>query len=140
MQTEKVRNSKYKRDLPIYSEKRFVNITSFFSMITYTVTDFLYWWYFKAPIRTLRSLQRILLIVDDNFSISLLMKTFFIPWKRDYSTLGRVMGIIVRLLYLPIAIIIYFLVIILYLLYLVIWLALPIISIIFLLLTPAIDF
>ncbi len=48
--------------------------------------------------------QRIFVICNDTFSISLLFKTFFVPWHRDNSWIGVFFGIVVRIVYLPIVI------------------------------------
>lgn len=55
------------------------------------------------PAWYLRIIQRIIVICDDTLSMSLLIKTFFVPWHRDYSPVGRGFGIAMRMIYLPIA-------------------------------------
>ncbi len=94
-------------------------------IITYTFKEFLYWWYARMPLWHLRMLVRISELVDDNFSISLLYKNFFLPWHRDFSFIGYTFGIIIKIIYLPIASITYILIMISYLLVILIWLLLP---------------
>ncbi len=100
------------------------------------VRSFFRWWYLEMPIWFLGLIQRIALVCDDTFSISLLFKTFFVPWKRDYSWVGRFFGIITRLFYLPIAIFITIITLLTLIVFVVIWALLPIITIIYLLRSP----
>ena len=106
-------------------------VDSYAAILLYAVQDFLRWWYIKMPIWHLRQLNRLSIVVDDNLSLSVLMKTFFIPWHRDYSLMGFFMGIMMRILYIPIATAIYLIIVISYLLVLLIWLILPIATITF---------
>ncbi len=77
------------------------------------------------PIWHLRMLARISLIVDDNLSLSLLLKNFFLPWHRDFSVIGYFVGITIKAIYIPIALIAYVLVISIYLGIIVLWMLLP---------------
>ncbi len=92
------------------------------------ITDLLQWWFVQMPIHIIRSLGRINLVLNDRLSILLLLRTFFIPWKRDYQLVGRIMGVVMRLLYIPVALFIVIMVNLVYLAFLVIWLILPIIT------------
>jgi len=102
-------------------------------IFTYTSKEFLYWWYVRMPLWHLRMLSRISTFVDDNFSISLLVRNFFLPWHRDSSLIGYIFGISIKAIYLPIAIIAYILICSLYLLVIFIWLLLPPATILFIL-------
>ncbi len=112
-----------------------IKIDSYLTIFFFTVQDFLNWWYVKMPIWHLRRLVRLSVVVDDQFSISLLLKNFFLPWHRDYSVIGYIFGIIMKLLYLPIAMFIYFLCVSFYLAFLIFWLLLPIGSLVFIILS-----
>lgn len=101
-------------------------IDSYAMIFLYSIQDFLRWWYVQMPIWHLRELNRLSTFVDDQVSLSLLFRTFFVPWHRDASLLGVVFGITMRLLYLPIALFIYLLVISVYLVLILAWLLLPI--------------
>lgn len=100
-------------------------------ILSYSVKDFLSWWYIRMPIWHLKMLGRISTLLDDNLTISLLISKFFIPWHRDYSFIGYVFGILIKLIYLPIAIFAYLLICSLYLLIILVWLALPPITLLF---------
>lgn len=98
---------------------------SIIAIIVYSFQDFLKWWYIQMPIWHFRKLARISLVTDDTLSITLLLKNFFTPWHRDYSIIGWFFGIIMKLLYLPIAIVIYLITILVYIAIILLWLALP---------------
>lgn len=106
-------------------------VDSYAAILLYAIQDFLRWWYIKMPIWHLRQLNRLSTVVDDNLSLSILVKTFFIPWHRDYSLMGFLFGIVMRILYVPIAIAIYLIIVIAYLTIILIWLVLPIATITF---------
>lgn len=108
-------------------------IDSYPMILVYSFQNFLRWWYVKMPIWHLKRLARLSVVVDDQFSISLLLSNFFIPWHRDYSLIGIFFGIVMKLLYLPIAITIYLISISFYFSIIVIWLGLPIVTLTFIL-------
>lgn len=94
-------------------------------IFTYTLKEFSYWWYVRMLYWHLRMLGRISIIIDDNLSISLLIKNFFLPWHRDFSLIGWTFGILIKLIYLPIAIVTYTLLISIYIVVILLWLLLP---------------
>ena len=106
-------------------------VDSYAAVLLYSVQDFLRWWYVKMPIWHLRQLNRLSIVVDDYLSLSILFKTFFIPWHRDYSLMGFLFGIAMRLLYLPIASAIYIVIVAFYLFVILFWLMLPVATITF---------
>jgi hypothetical protein len=112
-----------------------IKIDSYLSIARFTFQDFLKWWYIKMPIWHLRRFARLSIVLDDQFSISLLIRNFFLPWHRDYSVIGYVFGVIMKILYLPIGMTIYLLSMILYLLVFILWLILPVASSVFVLIS-----
>lgn len=106
-------------------------IDSYSMIFLYSFQDFLRWWYLRMPIWHLRELKRLSVVVDDQLSLSLLFKTFFIPWHRDMSFMGILFGIVMRLVYLPIALSIYLVFVLCYLAVILIWLLLPIATLTF---------
>lgn len=108
-----------------------IKVDSFLSIFLFSVQDFLRWWYVKMPMWHLKRLARLSVVVDDQFSISLLIKNFFLPWHRDYSAIGYVFGITMKILFLPIGICIYILAMATYLLTILAWLVLPVGSLVF---------
>jgi len=112
-----------------------VKTDSYFQILIFYIQDFLTWWYIKMPSRYLRTLGRIATILDDNLSISLLIKNFFVPWRRDRTIFGFIFGIVIKSLYLPIAISLFLLGISIYTIIILIWLILPIATIVFIIMS-----
>lgn len=83
------------------------------------------------PVWHLRRFARLSVVIDDQFSISLLLRHFFTPWHRDYSVIGFVFGILMKLLYLPIVIVTYLIAMLLNLIAFLFWLILPVGSLVF---------
>ena len=108
-----------------------VKTDSYPQILVFYIQDFLNWWYIKIPSRYLRIFGRLSTILDDNLSISLLFKNFFVPWHRDRTVIGFIFGIVIKIIYLPIAITLYIIALIAYLLFILIWLILPIAIIVF---------
>jgi len=50
---------------------------------TSTPALFFYWWYLEAPARNFKIVLAFILRTIDTFSIPILFKTLFAPWKRD---------------------------------------------------------
>ena len=101
------------------------------AILLYSVKDFLTWWYIRMPIWHIRMLGRIIVVLDDNMTISLLLKKFFVPWHRDKSMIGYFFGIVIKVFYLPIAISGFLIVTLTYLALSLIWLILPPLTLLF---------
>ncbi len=99
---------------------------SYSAIFLYFIQDFLRWWYVRMPIWHLRKLARISVVVNDNLSLSLLVQNFFLPWHRDYSMMGYIFGLLIKVLYIPIALFIYLTSVIIYIIIILIWLLLPV--------------
>jgi len=101
-------------------------------------------WYYGEAIKDVLTAWRNYIIFSLNyFSIPLLLKTLFAPWKRDitrkprgldfkklfeyvaFNTISRGLGFLVRFFTIIVGIIFFFLVLILGLLFFIIWLCLP---------------
>lgn len=113
--------------------------TSVYKLIFNEVKALVYWWYVTMPVWYVLSLRRILTIIDDQYSISLLLSHFFTPWHRDFTFVGYFIGVIMKLLFLPIGFFVIVTTLGLYLLFLVFWFAIPIITILGILFTPFLD-
>jgi hypothetical protein len=100
-------------------------------IIGYSFKQFIRWWYAKMSMWHLKMLGRISVLLDDNLSISLLLKNFFLPWHRDFSFIGYVFGILIKILYLPIAISIFLLFCTLYIALILLWFLLPPVTLLF---------
>lgn len=108
-------------------------IDSTFSILRYSIKEFLNWWYIKMLVWHLKMLERVSTLADDNLSLSLLLKNFFLPWHRDYSFIGYVFGILIKLIYIPLALITYIILCTIYILVILLWLLLPPATVLFIL-------
>ena len=107
-------------------------VDNYLLVLSYSVKDFFSWWYVKMPLWHLRMLRRISILADDNLSMTLLMKNLFIPWHRDASLIGYVFGLTIKILYLPLALLVYLLATVIYLGIVSILLLLPLATVFFL--------
>ena len=112
-----------------------IKTDSYLQILIYYMQDFLNWWYVKMLSRYLRTFGRLSIILDDNLSISLLLRNFFVPWHRDRTVVGFIFGVIIKTLYLPIAIVLLLAGLSIYILFLIAWLILPIASIVFIIMS-----
>jgi len=106
-------------------------VDSYFEIFVNFIKDFLNWWYVQMPIWHLRTLRRILIILDDNLSFSLLLRNFFLPWHRDKNILGYMVGILSKLFYLPLAFLVIICTTATYTLFIFFWLLLPLATLVF---------
>ena len=116
---------------PVFTDADLSSTPSFLSYISFSIKDFLYWWYIQMPIYYIKKLSRISTVISDQLSIGLLLKNFFIPWKRHRAAVGYFIGIMVKLFYLPIAFTLYLTAISTYCALIFIWLIIPLIAIFF---------
>ncbi len=117
---------------PIFSDEDFEEQEpNLLSYISFSIKDLLYWWYIQMPIFYLRKWKRVSIVISDQLSLSLLIKNFFVPWKRHKAAVGYFIGILTKSFYLPIAIIIYITVLSIYTLFIFSWLLTPIIAVFF---------
>ena len=107
------------------------DVDSNIEIIGYTFKQFIRWWYTKMSMWHLKMLGRISVLLDDNLSITLLLKNFFLPWHRDFSFIGYVFGILIKILYLPIAVGIYLLFCTMYTALILVWFLLPPVTLLF---------
>lgn len=106
------------------------------SVLLSEVKAFFAWWYVEMPTWYVGLIQRVALVCDDTFSVSLLIRTFFVPWRRDYSWVGRFMGILIRIIYIPITLLLTLTVLAVLLAIAIAWAVIPAVSIYFLIMSP----
>lgn len=121
---------------PISNTINVAEMNGVLEALLYEVQDLFHWWFVQMPITQFFTARRISLVVEDLLSISLLIKTFFVPWHRDYQPIGYLIGIVMRILYLPIAIVTWLILSILAFAIIPIWLLTPIFTLIFIFLSP----
>ena len=107
------------------------SIDSNIVIVGYTLRQFIRWWYAKMSIWHLKMLGRISVFLDENLSITLLLKNFFLPWHRDFSFIGYVFGILIKILYLPIAVGLYLFFCTMYTALILVWFLLPPVTLLF---------
>jgi hypothetical protein len=129
-------NLKGQQTNPVFSDENLSDFTSLPALAVFNIKDFFTWWYLQMPVWYVLSLRRIATVVDDQFSISLLLRTFLVPWHRDSSFPGYMIGILVRLLYLPIAISVFLIAVGAYLAFMIFWFLIPITAVAMILLSP----
>lgn len=119
--------------------------------IPLVVSHYLFWHYSVALVRFTAIYRDIVFFMSDFFSLSVLLKSFFAPWRRlsepypedkfniseilavfVVNSLMRLVGIIMRSIIIIAGLMVLFLVIIFYPILLVLWLALPLLIVILL--------
>lgn len=105
---------------------RDVEPDSYVEIFWYSVRDFFSWWYIEMPIRYLRTWNRIMVVLNDQLSITLILANFFLPWRRHASFAGYFFGISIKLIYLPFAICSFLLGTTLYLAFIIFWILIPV--------------
>lgn len=73
------------------------------------IRNFFAWWYGDIPLSLLSFLKRVLVILDDTTSFSIILKGFFKPWKNDYNIAGWLVGMSIKAVYLPIILVLFLL-------------------------------
>lgn len=101
-----------------------------------TFKDFISWWYVVQPVAFIKQYIRLIDIIDDKFSTSFLIRTFFVPWHRDRQFVGYLVGIIARIIFIPIGLVLIALTTTGYLSLLIFWVIIPIVTIILIIVSP----
>jgi hypothetical protein len=101
-----------------------------------TIKDFSTWWYIVQPVAFIKQYIRLIDIIDDKFSTSFLIRTFLVPWHRDRQLVGYMVGIIARLIFIPIGLILIALTTTGYLSLLLFWVLIPIIALAMIIISP----
>lgn len=136
--TARTQKSKPQIINPVFTDADLGKYNSIIKLSLFHFYDFFDWWYVRMPILYMLQFRRILVVLNDQLSISLLFRTFFVPWHRDSKPIGYLMGIVMRILYLPIALTIYIFTAVISMLLFLFWIFLPMLTIIFIIITPII--
>ena len=108
------------------------------------VLDYFIWWYSDGFIRLLKYLKAYIVILADNFSVRIILRTFFQPWKRDvtptkglsldkrfqvwvWNLIARGFGMIIKGVTFLIFLVFFIILVVIELLAIIIWLLFPII-------------
>jgi len=107
------------------------------------VLDYFIWWYSDGFIRLLKYLKAYIIILADNFSVRIILRTFFQPWKRDvtstkglsldkrfqvwvWNLIARGFGMIIKGVTFLIFLVFFMILVVIELLAIIIWLLFPI--------------
>lgn len=120
----------------LFSPKEITDSITPYQFVVTTINDFINWWYLKQPVEFIKQYIRLVDIVDDQMSTSFLIRTFFIPWHRDKQLVGYLVGIIARLIFIPVGLILVAVVTTGYISLLIFWISIPVLSVIMLLISP----
>lgn len=105
---------------------RDVEPDSYFEVFLHSIKDFFSWWYVEMPVRYLRTWNRIMAVLNDQLSITLILSNFFLPWRRHNSFAGYFFGISIKIIYLPFAVCAFILASTLYLAFIIFWILIPV--------------
>jgi hypothetical protein len=92
----------------------------------YRIVDFFHHWYVDGSRYLGHRFVRILQSIDRRFAIRITILHFFEPLYRDYSIIGRILGVIFRTGRIIIAAVIYFFLTLLFLIIYAVWVLLPV--------------
>lgn len=84
-------------------ELRQPNLFEYIGVAFSFVRTFFGWWYGDLPLSILALMKRVVIVLNDQTSFGVILNGFFRPWKNDYNIVGWLIGIIIKLVYLPIA-------------------------------------
>ena len=98
---------------------------SYIEIFLYSVKDFFSWWFVEMPVKYLRTWKRIMVVLNDKLSISLVLANLFLPWRRHNSFAGYFFGIAIKLIYLPFAVIAFLIGSAAYLAFIIFWMVAP---------------
>lgn len=123
---------------PVFTDADLTRYNSLIKLVIFVIEDFFFWWYIQMPIFYLQKYKRTLEVVNDQLSLTLLARTFLVPWHRDYKFVGYFIGISMRVLYIPIALLIFLLVMSSFAAFILGWILLPLLSVVMIILSPLI--
>lgn len=95
------------------------------------VLKFFYWWFVFTPGWLFEFSRRILVLTNNEMSIFLNLRMLFVPLFNDYTLIGRLMGLVYRLIRIVFGLAFLLLLVILLFVINVFWLALPVIIILY---------
>ncbi len=122
--------------MDLFNPKEITDSTSPYQFLTNTFKDFTTWWYIKQPVVYIKQYIRIIDIIDDRFSTSFLLRTFFVPWHRDKHPVGYLIGIVARLIFIPIGLFLVALTTTGYVSLMLFWIIIPILSAVMTIISP----
>lgn len=126
-----------KKELPLPIFKR--HDSFLISGLKKWALDFFKWWYLTVPVLFVLSLRRTLTVIDDKLSVSFLIQNFLVPWHKEETFVGYLLGFVSKILVIPLGVILLILVFCIYILFLIFWVILPVSTISAILISPFIS-
>ncbi len=93
--------------------------------VLYRFLDFFYHWYVDGSRAIGRRFMATLTRADRSFAVAITPRHFFEPLYKDYSIIGRILGIIFRSARVAIGAVCYFFLVLVFAVIYLIWLAIP---------------
>lgn len=100
---------------PIYLLQRFF----------YRIGEFFHNWYIDGSRAIAGTFMRTLTTTDQSFAIKVTLRHFFEPLYKDYSIIGRIMGVVFRTGRVLLGVVVYLLLTLVFAAVYIIWLAIP---------------
>lgn len=91
----------------------------------YRFLDFFHHWYVDGSRVIGRRFMATLTSLDQSLAVAITLRHFFEPLYKDYSIIGRILGIVFRSVRVAIGGVLYFFVALVFAIFYVIWLAIP---------------
>lgn len=101
---------------PVYLLQRFL----------YRAFDFFHHWYVDGSRTIANKFIVTLEAIDQTFAVAITLRHFFEPLYKDYSIIGRIMGVIFRIGRIILGAAVYLLVVVAFTIFYLAWLALPV--------------
>ena len=92
----------------------------------FRLTDFFHHWYFHGLRRIGNAFIGFLGQLDETFALKVTLRYFFQPLYKDYTIVGRILGIVFRSGRILIAMVLYFLLALIFLVVVAFWAILPV--------------
>lgn len=109
------------------------SLTYLIGRFAYRILDFFHHWYTDASKFFFYKLVSFLEYLDQSLALRMTLRYFFQPLYKDYTFIGRILGIIFRTCRILISVIVYAFALLIFLTAYVLWLAAPIILILYVL-------
>lgn len=97
----------------------------------YRILDFFHHWYADASRVFFYKLISFLEYLDQSLALRMTLRYFFQPLYKDYSVIGRILGVIFRTCRIFISVVVYAIVLLIFLAAYVLWLVAPIILVLY---------
>jgi hypothetical protein len=95
----------------------------------YRIFEFFYHWYYSGSRAIARKFMTTIEGIDRTVAIKITLEHFFEPLYKDYSIIGRILGIVFRIARVLVGLVIYLVVVIMFIALYLLWIAIPLVII-----------